>query len=107
MIYGQVFYPSRENAAKDLKKLYQSGKKSDILKVERIFKELETNPFLGEGNPEQLKHDLTGYWSRRINKKDWLIYKINEAEILVIVVSALGHYADTWYDLQSLSLFTS
>lgn len=55
--------------------------------------EFEDNPKIGTGNPEQLKHQLSGFWSRRINKKDRLIYEIiEEPEKLVVVVSALGHY---------------
>jgi toxin YoeB len=90
------FYTIRveKSAAKDLKKIQQSGKKSDISKIERIFKELTRNPYEGEGSPERLKYDLSGYWSRRINKKDRLIYKVNEDEVVVIIVSALGHYFD-------------
>lgn len=83
-----------KGAAKDLKKLYQSGKKADIAKIDRIFKELAVIPYEGEGNPERLKYDLAGYWSRRINKKDRLVYRVNEDEIVVVIVSALGHYLD-------------
>jgi toxin YoeB len=54
---------------------------------------LAVNPTIGSGNPEQLKHHLSGFWSRRINKKDRIIYEIiEEPENLVVVVSALGHY---------------
>jgi toxin YoeB len=58
-----------------------------------ILEELKTHPTTGIGNPEQLKYDLSGKWSRRINKKDRIIYEIiEEPERLVVVVSALGHY---------------
>ena len=81
-------------AAQDLKKLYKSGKKTDISKVERIFKELSETPKTGIGEPKQLGNDLAGLWSRRINKKDRVVYEIIESEIVVVVVSALGHYKD-------------
>ncbi|WP_089081713.1 Txe/YoeB family addiction module toxin [Flavobacterium branchiophilum] len=56
-------------------------------------KELEIHPTTGIGNPELLKHHLSGYWSRRINKKDRLIYQIIEQpESLVVIIAALGHY---------------
>jgi toxin YoeB len=62
-------------------------------KLNIILEELEIHPQTGTGNPEQLKHQLSGFWSRRINKKDRLIYEIiEEPEKLVVVVSALGHY---------------
>jgi len=45
------------------------------------------------GRPEKLKHNLSGYWSRRINQKDRIIYEIiEEPTKLVVVISALGHY---------------
>ena len=58
------------------------------------MEELEEHPTTGSGNPEQLKHELSGYWSRKINKKDRLIYQIIETDVLVVIVSALGHYED-------------
>ncbi len=82
-------------AAKELMQIRRTGRNSDIAKVEKIFLELAEHPESGSGNPEKLKHNLSGFWSRRINKKDRLIYKINESEVLVIVLSALGHYEDT------------
>ena len=67
--------------------------KSTIKKLEKIILELSNNPTIGVGNPEQLKHNLSGYWSRRINKKDRLIYQvIEEPEKWVVIISALGHY---------------
>jgi toxin YoeB len=54
---------------------------------------LENNPTTGIGNPELLKHSFSGLWSRRINKKDRLIYEIFEdLENLFVVISALGYY---------------
>ncbi|WP_323670358.1 Txe/YoeB family addiction module toxin [Psychroflexus montanilacus] len=46
------------------------------------------------GKPEQLKHNLSGYWSRRINKKDRLIYQVVEDIVTVYIISAIGHYDD-------------
>ena len=64
-----------------------------IKKIDKIVKELNEHPHTGTGNPEKLKHDLSGYWSRRLNKKDRLIYEIFEKpERMVVIVSALGHY---------------
>lgn len=57
------------------------------------MEELEYNPKIGVGNPKPLKHELSGFWSRRINKKDRLIYEIiEEPNKLVVIISALGHY---------------
>jgi toxin YoeB len=83
-----------EKLAQDhFKKITKSGNKSDIKRFQQILTELENHPTTGIGNPEQLKHQLSGYWSRRLNKKDRLIYQIiEEPDRLVVVVSALGHY---------------
>ena len=83
-----------KNAQKDLEKIYKSGNKADISKVEQIFQELEETPETGIGKPERLKNNYSGFWSRRINKKDRLVYEIVDSEIIVIVLSALGHYSD-------------
>ncbi len=80
-------------ALKDIKKITKSGNKSDISKLDQILEELKVNPKTGIGNPEQLKHGLSGFWSRRLNKKDRLIYQIIEKpDKIVVVISALGHY---------------
>jgi toxin YoeB len=76
-----------------LKKIEKSGDKTSLRKIQQIFEELELHPTTGIGNPELLKHNLSGFWSRRINKKDRLIYQIiEEPDHLVVIISALGHY---------------
>jgi toxin YoeB len=82
-----------DKALQDIRKITKSGNKSDKNKLENILEELKSHPFIGSGQPEQLKHKLSGYWSRRINKKDRLIYQvIEEPDKLVVIISALGHY---------------
>ena len=83
-----------EKPAQDhFQKILKSGDKISLKKLNIILEELEIHPQIGTGNPEQLKHNLSGFWSRRLNKKDRLIYEIiEEPENLVVVVSALGHY---------------
>jgi toxin YoeB len=83
-----------EKPAQDhFQRIIKSGQKNDIKRFRQILIELENDPYTGIGNPEQLKHNLSGYWSRRLNKKDRLIYQIiEEPDNLVVVISALGHY---------------
>ena len=82
-----------KKALKDIKKITASGKKSDIVKLDNFLEELKIHPYTGTGSPEQLKHNLAGLWSRRLNKKDRLIYEIIERpDNLVVIISALGHY---------------
>ncbi|MCH8535475.1 MAG: Txe/YoeB family addiction module toxin [Flavobacteriaceae bacterium] len=83
-----------KSANQDLKKHKKSGNKSVLNKIDKIYKELQLHPYTGIGKPEQLKHNLTGYWSRRINKKDRLVYKVEEDIVTVYIVSAMGHYGD-------------
>jgi len=77
---------------KELKKHLKSGDKTTIKRIEKIFKELEVHPTEGVGNPEQLKYQFSGFWSRRLNSKDRLVYSINEDEVIVFIISAMGHY---------------
>ncbi|NBC57749.1 MAG: Txe/YoeB family addiction module toxin [Bacteroidetes bacterium] len=87
----QVIFEKK--ALKDIKKISFSGRKSDKNKLENFLEELKIHPYSGSGNPEQLKHNLSGFWSRRLNKKDRLIYEIIEKpDKKVVVISALGHY---------------
>lgn len=56
-------------------------------------KDLEKH-YSGTGQPEQLKYELSRYWSRRINKKDRIVYSVEDHIVTVTIVSALGHYGD-------------
>ncbi len=83
-----------KEALADLSKIKKSGKKTDLSKIQKIFIELETHPTTGIGKPEKLKYKDINVWSRQINKKDRLIYEIVDHEVIVIIISALGHYND-------------
>ncbi len=82
------------NARKHLQIHHRSGDRNTIKRIEQIFEELSEHPETGIGSPERLKHQLTDYWSREINRKDRLIYHIHEATVTVTVISAKGHYSD-------------
>jgi toxin YoeB len=51
---------------------------------------LRSDPATGPGKPEQLRHNLTGLWSKRISQKDRLIYKFDEKNIYIFAIG--GHY---------------
>ena len=87
--YKVIIKPTAE---KDLLKHKKSGEISSIKKILKILNQLQEHPHYCTGNPEELKYELTDYWSRRINKKDRLIYQIQEDNVTVFVVSAMGHY---------------
>ena len=81
-------------AVKDIERHKKAGNKKLLQKIAVLLEELQTHPRTGTGQPEQLKHELEGFWSRRINKKHRLIYEIEDEIITVIVVSAYSHYSD-------------
>ena len=84
-----------EDLAKShIQKHLKSGDRASVKKLERILIELSETPYEGIGKPEALKHQLIGFWSREINKKDRIIYKVNEDVVSVYVISAMGHYSD-------------
>ena len=60
-------------------------------KIKKLTDAIRNDPFKGIGKPEPLKHEFSGLWSRRINRKNRLIYLV-EGET-VILISCLGHYA--------------
>jgi toxin YoeB len=59
----------------------------------RILKEmLRNNPTEGLGKPEPLKHNLSGFWSRKLSQKDRLIYRFDTDFIFIFAIG--GHYED-------------
>ena len=91
MRYKLVLTPEAERHLDEWRK---SGQKKTLLKIAALLEELCEHPTTGTGKVEQLKGDLEGYWSRRINKASRLIYKIEQDIITVFVISLKGHYGD-------------
>ena len=57
----------------------------------RLLKEmLRSDPAAGLGKPEQLRHNLAGFWSKRISQKDRLVYKFDDQCIYIFAIG--GHY---------------
>jgi len=61
-----------------------------LKKIRVLLEEIIKSPFTGKGNPEALKYELSGKWSRRITNSDRLIYKVGENKIYIF--SLRGHY---------------
>jgi toxin YoeB len=78
----------------EIAKHLKSGNQASIKKIAKILEELAENPFEGVGKPEELKYKFSGFWSREINKKDRIIYSVEEEIVTVVVISAMGHYSD-------------
>lgn len=81
-------------AEQDIQFWKKSGNKSIIKKITELIKAIQFEPYQGIGKPEPLKHELSGKWSRRIDKEHRLIYQILEDGTLDIlsIISAKGHY---------------
>ena len=94
MRYKLILMPEAERHLQEWRK---SGQKKTLLKIAALLEELCEHPTTGTGKVEQLKGDLEGFLSRRINKDSRLIYKIEEEIITVFVVSLKGHYGDKWH----------
>lgn len=70
----------------------KAGNAKLIHKIERLLIELAQHPRTGTGQIEQLKHELAGYWSRRINSEHRMVYCIKDSEVIVEVITLKGHY---------------
>ncbi len=81
-----------QKAVQDIANLKKSGQKAALNKLEKLLLELAAHPYTGMGQVEALKGNLSGYWSRRIDKYNRLVYAIEEEIVTVLVVSAKGHY---------------
>ena len=82
-----------KQANEDARKLKSEEPKAfqKLLKPEA---ELKEHPRTGTGKPEPLSGNRAGEWSRRITKKHRLVYEIHDTEVVVLVLTAYGHYGD-------------
>lgn len=65
---------------------YTSWQKEDkkiLRKINELIKAIQRTPFEGIGKPEPLKFDLTGLWSRRIDREHRLVYKVESNELFI------------------------
>lgn len=88
MNYKIAFLP---HARKD----FEEWKKTDAKTVEKIkdiLRDISERPFTGIAKPKPLKNNLSGKWSRRINKSDRIIYSVDGQVVIVYIFSMKGHY---------------
>jgi len=62
---------------------WQKTDKQILTRINNLIKEISRDPFEGVGKPEELKHALSGYWSRRINDEHRIVYKVQENSISI------------------------
>lgn len=63
---------------------WQSTDKKKLKRINELIKATIGDPFNGIGNPEALKHDLKGYWSRRIDSEHRLVYSFENSVLLIV-----------------------
>jgi toxin YoeB len=63
---------------------WQQVDKKTIKKINELIKAIQRTPFEGIGKPEALKENLSGWWSRRINLEDRLVYKVENKTIIIL-----------------------
>lgn len=64
--------------------------KKTLIKINRLINETCREPFAGTGKPEPLKENYIGYWSRRIDKQNRLVYSVEDNTVTII--SCRFHY---------------
>lgn len=70
----------------------KSGQSNILKKIRNLIEDIKKTPFKGIGKPEPLKHELSGCWSRRINREHRIVYEVYEEENKIIILSLEGHY---------------
>jgi len=70
--------------------LWQEEDKTKARRINTLIKDIQRTPFEGIGKPERLRHDKSGYWSRRIDKEHRIIYKV--ANDTLHIVQCRYHY---------------
>lgn len=69
---------------------WQTQDKKAMKRINALIKDIMRSPFEGIGKPEPLKENLSGYWSRRIDEVNRLVYTQKDGAI--IIASCRGHY---------------
>ncbi len=62
---------------------WQQTDKKIIKRINKVIEDIKRNPFEGLGNPEPLKYNWSGFWSRRIDQEHRLVYAVENQEILI------------------------
>lgn len=79
------------SGARDDLAFWEKTSPKTIEKINKIIDSIIEDPSKGIGKPEQLKYELTGLWSRRINHKDRMVYEIDGDTLIILQLR--DHYA--------------
>ena len=69
---------------------WQGQNKKKLKRINKLITDTKRSPFEGIGKPEPLKENLSGFWSRRVDESNRLVYAVNDSHITVI--SCRYHY---------------
>ena len=69
---------------------WQKQDKKTLKRINALINDIKRNPVDGIGKPEPLKENLSGYWSRRIDDKNRVVYY--EQDNIVYILACRGHY---------------
>lgn len=69
---------------------WQGQDKKTLKRINKLITDVKRSPFEGIGKPEPLKENLSGFWSRRIDDTNRLVYAVDEQAITII--SCRYHY---------------
>lgn len=71
---------------------WQTQDKKTLKRVNQLIRDIERSPFEGIGKAEPLKGDLSGWWSRRIDDANRLVYRVRGQ--IIEIAACRGHYGD-------------
>ena len=71
---------------------WQTKDRKTLKRINILLKDIDRNPFSGIGKPEPLKGNKQGYWSRRIDEANRIVYKVERDQI--VITQCGGHYDD-------------
>jgi len=71
---------------------WQTQDRKTLKRINALLKDIERNGYQGIGKPEALKEDKRGFWSRRIDEENRLVYRIVDGQIEI--TQCRGHYDD-------------
>lgn len=69
---------------------WQSQDNKTLRKINALIRDIQRSRYEGTGKPEPLKEDLSGWWSRRIDERNRIVYR--EKDGAIIIASCRGHY---------------
>lgn len=71
---------------------WQTQDKKTLKRINQLLQDIDRNGYNGIGKPEPLKGDLSGFWSRRIDDTNRLVYRLSDN--LIEILQCKGHYND-------------